>query len=148
MPEALVMTVSAPRWHEPVMVDEVLARLDPRPGETIVDATAGTGGHGLAIAPRLLPGGLLIAVDQDEQAVALAGGRLAEFSPQARVLHGNFRDLPRLLQEQGLQAVDGLLLDLGVSSLHLEESERGFSFLREGPLDMRMDLSRGRPASS
>ena len=130
------------------MVEEVLAQLDPKPGKVIVDATAGTGGHSVAILPRLLPDGLLMALDQDEQALAQARTRLAAFEPHVRYLHGNFRDLSGALKTLQVEAIDGLLLDLGMSSLHVDEPERGFSFLREGPLDMRMDPGQGRPASA
>ena len=126
-------------WHQPVMVAEVLQWLAPRPGSLIVDGTAGTGGHSLAIAPRLLPDGRLIAIDRDSEALTVASRRLAEFAPQTTCLPGNYRDLPRLLDQLGIPAIDGVLLDLGMSSLQVDRAERGFSFSRPGPLDMRMD---------
>ena len=126
-------------WHQPVMRAEVLRCLDPRPGLIMVDATVGTGGHSLDLLPRLLPDGRLIAVDQDGEALALAQQRLREFEPNVTLLHGNFRELPTLLTPLGLTHVDGLLLDLGMSSVHVDQPARGFSFSREGPLDMRMD---------
>ena len=126
-------------WHQPVMVQEVLHYLHPRPGAVIVDGTAGTGGHSLAIAPRLLPDGRLIAVDRDSDALTLASQRLADFSPQVMCIPGNYRDLPRILTELELPGIDGLVLDLGMSSLQVDRAERGFSFGKSGPLDMRMD---------
>lgn len=126
-------------WHLPVMVSEVLQYLAPRPGAVIVDGTAGTGGHGIAIAPRLLPDGRLVAVDRDPDALTLASQRLTEFTPQVACVPGNYRDLPRLLNDLGVRGLDGLLLDLGMSSLQVDRAERGFSFGKPGPLDMRMD---------
>ena len=93
------------------------------------------------ILPHLLPSGRLIAVDRDRDALALARTRLTEFEPQATFLHGNYRDLPTLLEPLGLARVDGILLDLGMSSVQVDRAERGFSFSREGPLDMRMDAA-------
>ena len=130
---------AAAAWHQPVMSAEVLDLLAPRPGAIIVDATVGTGGHSLSILPRLLPDGRLIAVDRDETALGLARQRLIEFEPQASFIHDNYRNLPQILRQLGVLHVDGLLLDLGMSSLQVDQPERGFSFSREGPLDMRMD---------
>ncbi len=125
--------------HEPVMVASVLHYLSPKPGDVIVDGTAGTGGHTLAIVPRVLPEGRVIALDRDPEALAQVRRRLVEFEPQVIIVRENFRFLPRVLHELGVQGVDGVLLDLGMSSLQLDRPERGFSFLHEGPLDMRMD---------
>jgi 16S rRNA (cytosine1402-N4)-methyltransferase len=121
------------------MVDDVLQALNPRPGGVVVDATVGTGGHAVAILPRLLPNGQLIGVDRDREALAISRGRLAEFAPQVSMLYGNFRELPAILGRLGIGRIDGLLVDLGVSSLQLDRPARGFSFSAEGPLDMRMD---------
>ena len=135
-----IMSAAPPiPWHQPVMTASVLHYLNPRSGSIIVDGTVGTGGHSLAVLPRLLPSGRLVAIDRDREALAMARQRLAEFSPQVEFVHGNFRHLPRMLQRLGLSHVDGVLLDLGMSSLQVEHPERGFSFSREGPLDMRMD---------
>jgi 16S rRNA (cytosine1402-N4)-methyltransferase len=120
---------------------EVLRLLDPQPGETIVDGTVGTGGHSLMLLPRVLPTGRVIAVDRDEEALRLARQRLTEFEPQVTFVHGDFRDLPTILADLGCPSLDGLLLDLGMSSAQLDAPERGFSFALEGPLDMRMDLT-------
>lgn len=130
---------AAAGWHRPVLLDEVLELLAPRPGAVIVDGTTGTAGHSLAIAPRLLPDGRLIALDRDQASLAIAAARLAEFSPLATTIHANYRELPGVLESAGLSRIDGLLLDLGMSSPQVDQPERGFSFLREGPLDMRMD---------
>lgn len=118
--------------HEPVMLREIVELLQPAPDKVLVDGTFGAGGHSRAL---LQAGAEVIAVDQDprttEHARTLASSRL-------RFLTGNFRDLPQLLAEQGVDAVDGILCDLGVSSMQLDQGERGFAFRQEGPLDMRM----------
>ena len=137
----------APVWHQPVMPAEVLRCLNPKPGAVIVDGTVGTGGHSLALLPRLLPNGTLLAIDRDRSTLALAQRRLSEFEPRVIFRHGDFRDLPAILQGEQLSQVDGLVLDLGMSSLHLDQPERGFSFSHEGPLDMRMDPEQGATAA-
>ena len=136
-----VLTMASPRptWHQPVMGAEALHALAPRPGAVIVDGTVGTGGHSLMLLPHLLPDGRLIAVDRDGEALQLAKARLAEFEPQVTFVHANYRHLPGILKRQGLTTIDGLLLDLGMSSVQVDDAERGFSFSHEGPLDMRMD---------
>ncbi len=126
-------------FHEPVLARTVVEHLLPRPGTIVVDGTTGTGGHSLLIAPRLLPGGRLVAIDRDPASLGVARRRLVEFEPAVSFLHGDFRRLPELLQQLGLSRIDGLLLDLGMSSPQVDQPERGFSFLREGPLDMRMN---------
>lgn len=127
-------------WHQPVMPTDVLHYLNPRPGAVIVDGTVGSGGHSLAMLPRMLPDGRLVAVDRDSAALEAARRRLTEFEPQVSFHHENFRDLPALLQTLRHPRVDGILLDLGMSSPQVDDPARGFSFAREGPLDMRMDL--------
>lgn len=129
----------APQWHQPVLAVEVVHWLGPRAGQTLIDATTGTGGHSLALLPRLLPDGRLIAVDRDPQALAKARVRLAEFAPQITWVHADFRELTQRLQALGISRVDGLLADLGMSSLQLQDAARGFSFAHDAPLDMRMD---------
>lgn len=121
--------------------------LAPRPGRLVVDGTVGTGGHSLAILPHLPPGGRLVAVDCDAEALQLAEQRMAEFRPQVTCVHGNYRDLPAILARLGISQVDGLLLDLGMSSLQVDCAARGFSFLKDGPLDMRMDPTQGATAA-
>ena len=126
-------------WHQPVMVEAVLNFLNLRPGAVIVDGTVGTGGHSLAILPRLLPHGKLVVVDRDREALALVRQRLAEFEPQVTYVSDNYRNLPVILERLGLSHVDGVLLDVGMSSMQVDHPGRGFSFSKEGPLDMRMD---------
>jgi len=127
------------------MVAEVLEHLQPSRGGVFVDGTAGLGGH----ARALLEAGAsqLVGVDRDPAAVELARERLREFGDRARVVHGDYRDLPAILDREGVGAVDGILLDLGVSSMQLDAPGRGFSFRRDEPLDMRMDTSAGATAA-
>lgn len=129
---------SSGRTHEPVMVAEVLRFLEPAPGKLIVDATVGTGGHAEAVLER---GAEVLGIDRDPMALEVARRRLSRFGERCRLLQGNFRELAGILGELGIKEVDGVLFDLGMSSMQLEDPARGFSFLREGPLDMRMDPS-------
>lgn len=129
---------AAGRWHEPVLLAEVVRLLAPAPGKLVVDATVGTGGHAEAL---LLQGARVVGLDRDPHALALAQERLAPFGDQVQFLHGNFRDLPAHLSCLGVRQVDGVLFDLGASSLQFDSPERGFSFSADGPLDMRMDPS-------
>jgi len=125
--------------HIPVMVQEVVKLLAPHPGATVVDCTVGAGGHSFAILPHLLPSGRLMAVDRDAEALTFARTRLADFSPQTIFVQDNFSRLPEILRHHGLSTVQGLVADLGLSSLQVDEAQRGFSFMKDGPLDMRMD---------
>jgi len=125
--------------HVPVLVDEVLTYLAPRPGAAIVDATLGEGGHAEAILRRIAPAGRLIGLDRDGEALAGAEERLRRFGQNVILAQANFADLDEALNTLGVGAVDGVLLDVGVSTRQLMEAERGFSFDRVGPLDMRMD---------
>jgi 16S rRNA (cytosine1402-N4)-methyltransferase len=135
--------MTEPFAHESVLVRETLHALSPRTGGTYADATVGAGGHSEAILDASAPEGRVIAVDRDPEAVAAARTRLARFGSRVVVVHAAFSELGPLLREHGAARVDGLVADLGVSSPQLDRSERGFSFAREGPLDMRMDPSRG-----
>jgi len=135
-------------WHQPVMGAEVLHALRPRPGAVIVDATVGTGGHSLMILPHLLPDGRLVAIDRDRESLDLARKRLAEFAPQVTFIREDYRHLAAILRDLGIVRVDGLLLDLGMSSLQVDRAERGFSFSKEGPLDMRMDTGQEETAEA
>ena len=137
-----------PTYHTPVLLSEVIELLAPKTGQTLVDCTLGTGGHSLALLPHLLPAGRVIALDQDAQALELARQRLAEFAPQLTFVQDNFRHLPEILSRVGIERVHGLLADLGISSLHVDRADRGFSFLKEGPLDMRMDPRQTTTAAS
>lgn len=135
--------------HIPVMIDEVMHWLDPRPGGFYMDATLGLGGH----AARLmeLTGGRahLLGLDRDRQALAKAGERLAPYGENVQLAHTSFQHFPEVLREIGWDLLDGVVADLGVSSMQLDSPERGFSFLHDGPLDMRMDPgSGGEPAAN
>ena len=123
--------------HVPVLLREAMEHLSPKPGGVYVDATFGAGGYARAILE--VPETRLFAIDRDPEAIA-AGRALAEEYPDRLILlHGRFSDMEQLLAAHGITAVDGVVMDLGVSSMQLDEAERGFSFLREGPLDMRME---------
>ncbi|MHB8894879.1 MAG: 16S rRNA (cytosine(1402)-N(4))-methyltransferase RsmH [Candidatus Geothermincolia bacterium] len=124
--------------HRPVMVSEVLEYLRPQKGKVIVDGTLGAGGHAEAILERIAPGGRLIGIDRDPEAIARAKERLGEMAEAVSYHCENFRDIQSILGSEGIDEVDGILLDLGVSSMQLDEPERGFSFRQDGPLDMRM----------
>ena len=132
--------------HEPVMVPEVLTLLAPARGGLFVDCTVGLGGH----ARALLEAGAsrLLGLDRDHAALAVAGETLAAFRDRVELVHADYRDLDRVLDERGIGGVDGALADLGVSSMQLDGDGRGFSFRRDEPLDMRMDRSRGETAAS
>ena len=124
--------------HRSVLLEECIEGLDIKPNGIYVDGTAGGGGHSFHIAARLTEG-LLIAIDQDEAAIAAASARLSCYGERARVVRNNFREVATVCREQGIEAIDGLLLDLGVSSYQLDTPERGFSYSADAPLDMRMD---------
>lgn len=124
--------------HRPVMLDECIENLAIKPDGIYVDGTAGGGGHSFAIASRLTTG-RLIAIDQDEAAIAAAGARLAPLGERATVVRSNFRQIAQVCEQLGVVGIDGLLLDLGVSSYQLDTPERGFSYQADAPLDMRMD---------
>ena len=129
--------------HQPVMRQEALKALNLKPGQTIVDATIGTAGHSLEILKAISPGGRLIGIDRDEDALVIARERLAEFNPSTRlridIARGDFRDINKILSGLKVKKIDGILFDLGVSSYQLDSKERGFSFRYDAPLDMRMD---------
>jgi 16S rRNA (cytosine1402-N4)-methyltransferase len=133
--------------HEPVLLEEVLGFLRPAPGQTIVDATLGLGGHSEALLAAVAPDGLVIGIDRDLVAIERATRRLERFGGAFLPVRGNHRDVRELVQSSGVDSVDGILFDLGVSSMQLGEAERGFSFAADGPLDMRMDPSSGRTAA-
>lgn len=131
--------------HVPVLVDEVRSLLDPARGGVFVDGTVGLGGH----ARVLLEGGAgrLIGLDRDDEALAIARGRLAAFGDRVELVHADYRSLDAVLDARGIGHVAGILLDLGVSSMQIDRPGRGFSFRRDEPLDMRMDRSRGETAA-
>jgi 16S rRNA (cytosine1402-N4)-methyltransferase len=132
------------RDHQPVLLPEALELLAVRPGGFYVDGTLGLGGHAAEILRRSGPDGRLLGLDRDEAALAVAGERLAAFGPRVRIEHEDYRALPG---RWSAERPDGVLLDLGVSSLQLDEPERGFSFQADGPLDMRMDPRSGATAA-
>ncbi len=136
--------------HRPICVREIMEVLAPEAGELAVDATFGHGGHALELARAILPGGRLIALDVDEAELRRAEARLHAAGIPAEALfvrRSNFAGLPRVLTELEISGADLVLADLGVSSMQLDDPARGFSFKYEGPLDMRMNPARGRPAS-
>lgn len=126
--------------HVSAMLHEAVACLNCRPGGIYVDGTIGGAGHARAICLQIMPGGKLIGIDQDRDAIANAQTLLEPFAPDVHLYHGNFIHLPEYLQELRVDAVDGILLDLGLSQHQLEASGRGFSFQKDEPLDMRMDI--------
>lgn len=125
--------------HIPVMLAEVIEYLKLAPGQTIVDATAGTGGHSLEILKRITPGGRLIGIDRDEDSLEICRERLSEFKDACEFVQANFSDLDRVLARLGIDSIDGVVFDLGISTYQLKDARRGFSFQQEGPLDMRLD---------
>ena len=125
--------------HTPVMLEEVLEYLDPLPGELIVDATFGFGGHSRRIMERIGASGSLVAIDRDQESLALARESLGELSKRIRFAYGNFSDLDNILKGLNIESIDGILFDLGISSFQLSDAQRGFSFQADGPLDMRLD---------
>lgn len=133
--------------HVPVLLRESIDLLAPRAGGVYVDGTLGAGGHAAEILKRSAPDGILIGLDQDAEAVERARAALSAFGRRAVARQANYRDLPAVLSELGFESVDGVLLDLGVSWFHLKSPERGFSFMLDGPLDMRMDQSRQQNAA-
>lgn len=128
--------------HTPVMCRQVLSLLDPQPGMLFLDCTVGRGGHGGAIAPRLAPDGRYVALDADPQNIDIAGRALAETAVRVDAVHANFTEASRVLDDLGIDGVDLLLADLGFASSQMDDPQRGLSFRREGPLDMRFDPTR------
>jgi 16S rRNA (cytosine1402-N4)-methyltransferase len=126
--------------HVSVLLSECIEALCIKPDGIYVDGTLGLGGHSSEIAKRLTSG-LLIGIDRDETAIERAGARLAPFGERVRLVHGNFSDVASILDRLGVDAADGMLFDLGVSSPQLDEAHRGFSYMQDAPLDMRMDGS-------
>jgi len=125
------------------MISEVLHYLDCKPGKIYVDGTLGGAGHARAICSKISPGGVFIGIDQDIDAIKNAKNVLESFNITIRLFHGNFINLPEFLRQLNIKAVDGILLDLGISLHQIESSGRGFSFLRDEPLDMRMNKMSG-----
>jgi 16S rRNA (cytosine1402-N4)-methyltransferase len=131
--------------HRPVMLREVLRWLDLRPGLVVVDGTVGAGGHSAEIVPKIQPGGRLIGLDRDPMMLRHAEQALS--SERVALVHSSYADLRQVLDRLGVPMVDRVLLDLGLSSDQLADDRRGFSFSADGPLDLRFDVTQGRPAS-
>jgi 16S rRNA (cytosine1402-N4)-methyltransferase len=129
------------------MLQEVLAVLDPQPGEIVADCTVGWTGHAVQLLRRVGPNGRLIGMDLDNDNLPRAHERLAAVGENFSLVQANFAGLPAALATLGVSAVDVLFADLGMSSMQVDDPERGFSYVRDGPLDMRMDRSRGRTAA-
>jgi 16S rRNA (cytosine1402-N4)-methyltransferase len=132
--------------HAPVLLREVIAALEPRADGVYVDATVGYGGHTAALLEA--GAGRILGIDRDPAALDACRTRFADAGDRVVLVHADYRELPRVLTEQHLAAVDGLVVDLGVSSPQLDDASRGFSFRHDGPLDMRMDPTAGRPLAS
>ena len=126
--------------HVSVLLHECIENLNIRPDGIYLDGTLGLGGHSYEIASRLTSG-RLIGIDRDETAIERAGRRLAPFADRVTLVHGNFSEAAAILDDLGIEGVDGMLFDLGVSSPQLDEAQRGFSYMNDAPLDMRMDAS-------
>lgn len=141
---------SSPVGHEPVMLEEVIAALGPRPGGRYLDGTFGGGGHTSAILAASAPDGIVLAIDADPEAIER--GRVLTARPDVggrlRLVHGNFADLGQIARQEGVFPLDGALLDLGLSSFQLDDPARGFAFRFDGPIDMRFDPTRGTPAGA
>src|SRR5262249_59641976 len=133
--------------HRPVLLDEVLAALDARPGQVVVDCTVGWAGHAVELLRRIGPTGRLVGIDFDPDNLPRARERLEALGHPFSLHHGNFAGVQTVLAAEGITAVDAVLADLGMSSMQVDDAERGFSYVRDGPLDMRMDRSRGRTAA-
>ena len=125
--------------HKSVLLDETIESLNIKPNGIYVDGTLGGGGHSYEIAKRLTDGGRLIGIDQDEDAIRAAKERLSEFADRVTIVRDNYCNMPKVLDELGVSKVDGILLDIGVSSYQLDEAELGFTYKQDAPLDMRMD---------
>lgn len=137
---------SATSPHTSVLAAQAMAYLSPHPGGLYCDGTVGAGGHARAVLEASAPSGRLIAIDRDPDALELARRRLEPFGDRATFVHGRFADIRAHLADLGIGRIDGVLIDIGVSSMQLDRPERGFSFSRPGPLDMRMDPSTGETA--
>lgn len=127
--------------HKPVLLEECMQGLLLKAGGVWFDGTVGGGGHSYEILKRTSPSGQLIATDLDDSAIAAASARLSEFSGRFRIYKNNYKNYAAVLEEAGVAELDGVLLDFGVSSFQLDERERGFSYMQDAPLDMRMDAS-------
>ena len=135
--------------HVSVLLGPVIEALAPRPGQVMVDCTLGLGGHASELLRCVSPGGTVIGIDFDPRNIEIARARLetVEGGGTFKIFHNNFAALPTVLREASVEKIDGLVADLGVASPQIDDPDRGFSYRRPGPLDMRMDPTRGKPAS-
>ena len=124
--------------HKPVLLQETLELLDPKSGDIVLDCTVGAGGHAMEMTKAVGKEGVLIGLDQDQTALDIAKGKLSETGPKVTLIRGNFRNLDEAIKTAGVGSVDRILFDLGMSSMQIEESGRGFSFLRDEPLLMTL----------
>ena len=138
---------TAPGQHRPVLLDEVLQVLDPKPGEVVVDCTLGFAGHAVELLRRVGPRGLLVGLDVDSENLPQARPKLEAVGHPHHLHHANFAGLDGILARHGLAGADMVLADLGMSSMQVDDPERGFSYARDGALDMRMDRTHGRSAA-
>ncbi|MDD3706054.1 MAG: 16S rRNA (cytosine(1402)-N(4))-methyltransferase RsmH [Clostridiaceae bacterium] len=127
--------------HIPVLLNETLEYLDPKPGGIYIDGTLGGAGHSLEILRRIIPGGVLIGIDQDDNAIEAAKKKLEAYKDNTVIVRDNFKNIKTIALQKGFKEIDGILLDIGVSSHQLDEEERGFSYMHDGPLDMRMNTN-------
>ncbi len=134
-------------YHTPIMLEEIVGFLNPLPGKIYLDGTLGTGGHAEALLEKSAPTGRVVGIDADAESIEIARERLAPYGERILLVHGRYEQAREILSRHGISKVDGVLLDLGISRVQLETPERGFSFSRQGPLDMRMDRRCGTPAS-
>jgi 16S rRNA (cytosine1402-N4)-methyltransferase len=133
--------------HAPVLMEACMELLSPQPGNRFIDCTINGGGHSEALLERSAPAGRVLGIDADEEALTAAAARLAGFGSRITLVHRNFRELEEAALEAGFGEVDGILMDLGLSSRQLDTANRGFAFSHDGPLDMRFDASRGKTAA-
>src|SRR3989338_3525300 len=138
------------KMHIPVLLNDVLKYLDPKPGENFVDCTVGMGGHALAILGRTAPNGKILGIDWDESSLRNIKYQISnvKFGERLTLVQGNFADIEKIIQQEQFGPVHGVLMDLGFSSWHLEESGRGFAFRREEPLDMRLSPQASVPTAA
>ncbi len=133
--------------HIPVLYQEVIDFLEPRNGSRFIDATAGAGGHTIGLLRESAPDGIVMAMDRDPEAISIASQKLSEFNDRVVLVNASYERMAIEASVHGLTGVDGVLMDLGLSSMQLAESERGFSFREDGPLDMRFDARSGSTAA-
>ena len=136
-----------PTTHVPVLLNQVISALQPQPGKRFIDCTVGLGGHASAILERISPGGKLLGIDMDPEAIAISRANLEYHGEAVILVNDSFANIENICDELDFHPVDGILFDLGVSSLQLDTARRGFSFQREAPLDMRFDTDQGLTAS-